>query len=137
MGDRDAALAAADRGIAIADASGESEVRLLPSLLVVRGEALLEKGQAAAANASCGRALALQEKQGILGPDKIEPEAEDALTCIGESLMALGRFEDALGPLERSVSLTKRESPTELARARSVLARARELAAGARRKPRP
>jgi tetratricopeptide (TPR) repeat protein len=144
MGDRDAALEAAERGVAIVDASGDSEVRFLPSLLVQQGEARLAKGDAAVALASCVRALALEEKQEVLGPDKIQPESEDALTCIGESDMALGRAEDALAPLERSVSLTKREMATELALAQFALARAltaarrdpgraRELAEKARR----
>jgi len=144
MGDSDAALGAAERGIAIADASGDSEARFLPSLLVQQGEARLAKGQASAAHASCVRALALEEKQEILGPDKIQPEAEDALTCIGEADLGLGRAEDALAPLERSVSLTKRELATDLALAQFALARAltavkrdpdraRELAETARR----
>jgi len=124
MGDHDAALAAAERGIAIVDASGESEMRFLPSLLVQRGEARLAKGEAAVARASCARALALEEKQEVIGPDKIQPEAEDALTCIGESDLALGRADDAIAPLERSVSLTKREMATDLSLAQFALARA-------------
>jgi tetratricopeptide (TPR) repeat protein len=124
VGDRDAALAAAGRGIAIVDASGESEVRFLPSLLVQEGEARLAKGEAAVARASCVRALAVEEKQEVLGPDKILPESEDALTCIGEADLALGRAEDALLPLERSVSLTKREMATDLSLAQFALARA-------------
>jgi tetratricopeptide (TPR) repeat protein len=122
--DYDATLSAADRGIAIVDGGGDAEVRFLPALLVVRGTALLAKGDAAAAEASCARALALQEKQDVLGPDRIQLEAEDALTCIGEARMAEGHPADALAPLERSVSLTRRMDPGELALAKLALARA-------------
>jgi len=124
LGEHDAALAAAGRGIAIVDASGDSEVRYLPALLVQQGEAQLARADAAAARASCARALAAEDKQEVLGPDKIQPEAEDALTCLGEAEIALGRLDDAIGHLERSVSLTKRELPSELPMARFALARA-------------
>jgi tetratricopeptide (TPR) repeat protein/predicted Ser/Thr protein kinase len=122
--EHDAALAAAGRGIAIVDASGDSEVRYLPALLVQQGEAQLARGDAGAAQASCARALAVEDKQEVLGPDKIQPEAEDALTCLGEAELALGRLDDAVAHLERSVSLTKRELASELPLARFALARA-------------
>ncbi len=124
IGDRDAALTAAERAIAIVDASGESEVRLLPALLVQQGLARLAKGDAAAAHVSCTRALALEEKRETLEPDKIQPDWEDALTCLGEAETALGPLERALAHLERSVSLTKREMATDLSLARFALARA-------------
>ena len=124
VGEHDAALGEAARGLAIVEASGDSEVRYLPALLVQQGAALLARGDAAAARASCARALAVEDKQEVLGPDKIQPEAEDALTCLGEAEIALGRLDDAIPHLERSVSLTKRELATELPIARFALARA-------------
>jgi tetratricopeptide (TPR) repeat protein/predicted Ser/Thr protein kinase len=123
-GDFDAALAAAERGIAIADASGQSEARFLPALLVQQGGALLAKGDAAGAQRACARALRLQDEQEIFGPDRIVPDANDSLTCVGEAETALGRLSDALEHLERSVSLTKRQTPTDLSLARFALARA-------------
>jgi tetratricopeptide (TPR) repeat protein len=122
VGDRDAALASAERGLAIADASGD--VRFAPGLRVQRGIALLAKGSALAALESCQAALAEEEKQEILGPDKTYPDGEDALTCLGNAELALGRTSDAVAHLERSVSLTKRETPSELSLARFGLARA-------------
>jgi tetratricopeptide (TPR) repeat protein len=123
MGDRDAALAAAERGIGIADASGRSEARVLPVLLVEQGSALLAKGDPAGARRACTRALRLDEEQELLGPDRIFPD-HDSLTCLGEAESALGRLDDALEHLERSVSLTKRQTPRDLSLARFALARA-------------
>jgi tetratricopeptide (TPR) repeat protein len=124
VGDRDAALEAATRGIAIVDSGGESEVRFLPSLLVQQGEARLARGEGALAQASCARALALEDRLELLAPDKIQSGGEDALTCLGEAELALGRLEDALAHLERSVSLSRREATSELSLARFALARA-------------
>jgi tetratricopeptide (TPR) repeat protein len=132
IGDHEAALTVAERGIAIVEGGGDSEVAFLPSLLVQQGQARLSKGDAALARASCERARGLEDQQEVLAPDRIQPGAEDALTCLGEAEMALGRFDQALPPLERSVSLSKREEPADLALARFALARA---LAGAKRDP--
>ena len=78
IGDRGAALAAATRGIAIIEATGDSEVRFFPGLLVQQGIAELAKGDAEAARAACARSLEVEEKQEVLGPDKMLPDAEDA-----------------------------------------------------------
>ncbi len=132
VGDHEAALAVAERGIAIVDGGGDSEMGFLPSLLVQQGQARLSRGEAALARASCERARGLEDKQELLAPDRIQPAAEDALTCIGEAELALGRVEQAIPPLERSVSMSKREEPADLALARFALARA---LAGAKRDP--
>jgi tetratricopeptide (TPR) repeat protein/predicted Ser/Thr protein kinase len=122
LGDPDGELAAADRGIAIVEASGDTEVRWLPSLLASRGLALLAKGDVAGAKASCARAVRLQDEREVIGPDK--SYSDDALTCLGESEVAVGRIDDGVKDLERSVSITKRSPTTDLALARFALARA-------------
>jgi hypothetical protein len=132
IGDHDGALVAAERGIGIVDGGGDTEAAFLPSLLVQQGQARLSRGEATLARTACLRALALEDKQEVLAPDRIQPGAEDALTCLGEAEMALGRFDQAIPPLERSVSLSKREEPADLAFARFALARA---LAGAKRDP--
>jgi tetratricopeptide (TPR) repeat protein len=142
IGDHDAAQATAERGIAIVQGTGDSEIRFLPALLVQQGQARLARGDAAHARESCMSALAVEEKQELLAPDKIQPEGQDALTCLGQAEMALGQPEAALAFLERGETLSKREMPSELGLARFALAlalvagrhdlrRARELAAGA------
>jgi tetratricopeptide (TPR) repeat protein len=128
VGDRDAALASARRGLAIAEASGD--VRFVPGLRVQRALALLAKGDARAALETCQLALTEEEKQEVLGPDKTYPDGEDALACLGNAELALGRPSDAVAHLERSVSLTKRETPAELSLARFDLARALTAAKG-------
>jgi tetratricopeptide (TPR) repeat protein len=130
--DHEAALAVAERGIAIVESGGDSEVAFLPSLLVQQGQARLSRGEATLARAACERARALEDQQELLAPDRIQPGAQDALTCLGEAETALGRFDQAIPPLERSVSLSKREEPADLALARFALARA---LAGAKRDP--
>ena len=77
-----------------------------------------------------------------MAPDKTYEG--DALTCTGETEVALGRLDDALAHLERSVLITKRFPASDLALARFALARAltaakrdparaRELAEAARK----
>jgi tetratricopeptide (TPR) repeat protein/predicted Ser/Thr protein kinase len=122
LSDYDGELAAADRGLAIVAATGDTEIRLMPALLTTRAEALLAKGDAAGAKAACARTLKLQEGWDVVGSDK--SYAEDALTCLGEAEMTLGELDAAIAHLERSVSLTKRAPPTDLALARFALARA-------------
>ncbi len=143
VGDTEAALAAADRGIAIVNAAGgDSERRQLPYLFVERGNALLQKYDAKGALESCARSLSVQEKNESIGPE--QTYSADALACLGEAYTALGRAEDGLVYLERSVSLTKRDPAADLALARFALARAlsaakrtperaRELAVSAQR----
>jgi tetratricopeptide (TPR) repeat protein len=124
LGEHDRALAAAAQGIAIVDSSGDSEVRFLPALLVQKGIALLAKGDPSTARLACRRALERQEKEEILGPDKVIPDGEDALACLGDAELALGHTGEAVKLLERTVSMTKRHSALDLALARFSLARA-------------
>jgi tetratricopeptide (TPR) repeat protein len=132
VGDTEAALAAADRGIAIVNAAGgDGERRQLPYLFVERGQALLQKNDPKGALESCARALGVQEKNESIGPD--QTYSADALTCLGEAETALGRVDDGVAHLERSVLLTKRDPETDLALARFALARA--LASGKRSTP--
>jgi len=123
LDEHDAALAAAQQGIAIVDSSGD-EVRFLPALLVQKGNALLAKGDPSGARLACRSALERQEKEEILGPDKVIPDGEDALACAGDAELALGHTGEAVKLLERTVSMTKRDSPLDLALARFSLARA-------------
>jgi len=102
--------------------SGDSEIRFLPELLVARGHALLAKGDAPGAHEACARALTMQEERQLFGPDKVYEG--DALTCIGETEIALGQLGDGLAHLERSVSITKRFPAPDLGLARFALARA-------------
>jgi eukaryotic-like serine/threonine-protein kinase len=122
VGDHKGALTAADRGIAIVGATGESEMRYLPSLLVGRGIALLATGDAAKAREACARALQVQEAKEMIGPDQIY--SDDALTCVGTAETSLGLLDQALSHLERSVAIAKHSPATDLALARFALARA-------------
>jgi tetratricopeptide (TPR) repeat protein len=122
IGDHEGELAAADRGIAIVAATGESEIRFLPALLLTRGNALLAKGDAAGAREACGKALRMQEELQIVAPDK--EYDSDTLTCMGDAEVALGQLDDAIASLERSVSIVRRFPATDLALARFALARA-------------
>ncbi len=122
LADYDASQSAADRGIAIVAASGETAVRWLPSLLASRGQALLAKGDAAEARTACARALHLQDERESIAPDK--SYTDDALTCLGDAQIALGQIDEGVATLERSVSITKRSPKSDLAIARFALARA-------------
>jgi tetratricopeptide (TPR) repeat protein/predicted Ser/Thr protein kinase len=121
-GHPDSALTDVERAMAIIDATGDSGAMDLPSLLVERGMALLAKGQAAGARDACTRSLKLQEAQGLVDPDKLY--AADALTCLGEAYLALGKIDDALARLERGATLKKRDFAAEFPLAEFALAKA-------------
>jgi len=122
VGRRDAALVDVERAMAIVDATGDDEERYSPCLFVERGKALLAKGNAAGARDACAQSLKLEEAQGLIDPDKMY--YDDALTCLGESELALGKVNDALAHLERGATLKKRDSAAELPLAEFALARA-------------
>jgi tetratricopeptide (TPR) repeat protein/predicted Ser/Thr protein kinase len=121
-GRTDDALAETAQGIAIVEATGDNGIRFLPSLLVERGRALLAKDDAESARQACARALAVQEKQEVVGPEQVY--SDDALTCLGDAETRLGRLDEALAHLERGLTLTKRDTPTDMALARFAMAKA-------------
>ncbi len=124
-GDADAAIAYGRRGLANAEKLTSSQ-RLVPGLTLGLAEALLAKGNAREALGLCERAIAIQERVGLIDPAKVYDW--DALRCQGEALVALGRLPDAVGPLERSAALPRRVFPWDLPRAKFALARALLLA---------
>jgi tetratricopeptide (TPR) repeat protein len=122
VGRSDRAAEAAGRGLATIESAGDDGSRwLLPWLLVQRGRARVTQGDASRGNEDCSRALAIQEKTGIAADSVYDP---DALTCLGEAQLALGRREPAVAFLERSTALDRRTDPADLPLARFALARA-------------
>jgi hypothetical protein len=85
-------------------------------------------GDAAGAVEDCARVVSIQEEHGTLDPSAIY--SPDALRCLGDAELSLGRVGAAIEHLERSVSFEHREDPSALAAARFALARA--LRAGGR-----
>jgi eukaryotic-like serine/threonine-protein kinase len=123
-GDAASSLAFGRRALAISGKL-QSARRLVPGTSVASADALLASGapeQASEALALCDRALEVQDKVGLIAPDKVYDW--DALRCRGEALLALGRPREALAPLERSVTLPLRVWPWDLGRAKLALARA-------------
>ena len=49
---------------------------------------------------ACGRALPVQETKGTIGQD--QTYTDDALSCLGQAEVALGRVDDGLAHLSRS-----------------------------------
>jgi tetratricopeptide (TPR) repeat protein len=127
LGHPDAALDAAARGLSAAEALGQSGMNTWGLLLAI-GRARAAQGDRAAQREQCARILAQQKAQGVLSPDAMY--YPDALTCIGESELALGRPDAALAFLEQSIALPRRAELWELPAARFALARA--LAAAGR-----
>jgi tetratricopeptide (TPR) repeat protein/predicted Ser/Thr protein kinase len=122
VGRSDAVLNDVERAMAIIDATGDKEERYSPCLFVERGKALLSMGDARGAHDACAQSLKLEEAQGLIDPDKMY--YDDALTCLGESELALGKVADAIAHLERGTTLKKRESVAELPLVEFALARA-------------
>ncbi len=120
-GDPDAALAYGRRSVAIAGKLPSLQ-RLVPGSSVALADALLASSAPTEALSLCDRALEVQEKVGVIAPDRVYDW--DALRCRGEALLAQHRSRDAVAPLERSVTLPRRVFPWDLARARLSLARA-------------
>lgn len=130
----DAALADIERAMAIVGVTSDDGTRYLPCLFVERGMALLAKGDAAGARDACGQSLKLEEARDLIDPDKMY--YDDALTCVGEADLALGKIDDAIAPLERSVTLKKRDFASELPLAEFALARALRAAGRDRKRAR-
>jgi tetratricopeptide (TPR) repeat protein len=126
-GDVPAALALGRRGLAIADRL-PSALRLVPGVAVNTADALLASREPAEALALCERAVAVQERAGLLAPDKVLDW--DGLRCQGEALLALGRAADAVAPLEKSAAIPRRAMPWDLPRAKLALARALDASGG-------
>jgi tetratricopeptide (TPR) repeat protein/tRNA A-37 threonylcarbamoyl transferase component Bud32 len=122
-GDTARALADVKRGLEIAEKRGAPGTKLVPGLLTVQGLALTAGGDATRGQASCERALALSEAREPLLPERVYEW--DALTCVGEALLARGRADEAIPFLERSVLLTRRVHAADFARAQAALTRAR------------
>lgn len=118
----DSALVDVERALAIVDVTGDDGTRYLPCLFVERGMALLAKGNAAGAHDACADSLKLEETRDLIDPGRMY--YDDALTCLGEDDLALGKIDDALPLLERSVTLTKRDFAAELPLAEFALAKA-------------
>jgi eukaryotic-like serine/threonine-protein kinase len=118
----ESALVDVDRAMAIVDVTGDDGTRYLPCLFVERGMALLARGNAAGARDACAQSLKLEETRDLIDPDKMY--YDDALTCLGEADLALGKADEAIAPLERSVTLKKRDFASELPLAEFALARA-------------
>jgi tetratricopeptide (TPR) repeat protein len=118
----DAALVDVERAQAIVQVTGDDGTRYLPCLFVERGTALLAKGNAAGARDACTQSLKLEEERDLIDPDKMY--YDDALTCVGQADLALGKIDEALDRLERSVTLKKRDFASELPLAEFALARA-------------
>jgi serine/threonine-protein kinase len=96
------------------DLQGEPEVQA--DLFVALSRIRRSLGEFEGARALAERSVALHG-----GPD--HPEAGDALTALGASLLSLGRFDQALPALEQAIDrLVRAEGPHSLAvaRARSV-----------------
>jgi tetratricopeptide (TPR) repeat protein/predicted Ser/Thr protein kinase len=121
-GHPDSALTDVERAMAIIDATGGGGALDLPGLLVQRGTALLAKGQAAGARDACAQSLKLQEAQNLIAPDKMY--TDDALTCLGEADLAVGKIDDALAQLERGATLKKRDFAADFPLAEFALAKA-------------
>ena len=113
-GDRDGALAATERGLAIIAATGDSELRFIPTLLVERGRALLAKGDAEGARASCERAVHTQEGQELIDPDKTYQD--DGLTCLGDAELARYLTQSAPRAIAAGEPLPPRPAPVRPAR---------------------
>jgi tetratricopeptide (TPR) repeat protein len=120
-GDPSAALGYGRRALAIAQKL-ESAQRLVPGNNVATAEALLALGKPEEALLLCDRALEVQEKVGLIAPDKVYDW--DALRCRGEALLGSKKAAEALAPLERSLTLPRRVFAWDLARAKFALARA-------------
>jgi tetratricopeptide (TPR) repeat protein len=120
-GDPDAALAYGRRALAIGQKL-ESAQRLVAGSHVATAEALLALGKPDEALPLCDRALEVQDRVGLIAPDKIYDW--DALRCRGEALLASHKPAEALLSLERSVVLPRRVFSWDLARAKFALARA-------------
>jgi tetratricopeptide (TPR) repeat protein len=118
----DATLDDVERAMAIVQATGDNGARYLPCLFVERGMALFAKGDAGGARAACTQSLKLEEAQNLIGPDKVY--SDDALTCLGEADLALGKVDEALVHLERGATLKKRDSAAALPLAEFALAKA-------------
>ncbi|HEX8796649.1 MAG TPA: serine/threonine-protein kinase [Polyangiaceae bacterium] len=118
----DAALVDVDHAMQIVDVTGDDGTRYLPCLFVERGMARLAKGDAAGARDACVQSLKLEEARELIDPDKMY--YDDALTCLGEADLSLGKIDEALARLERSVTLKKRDFAAELPLAEFALARA-------------
>jgi tetratricopeptide (TPR) repeat protein len=113
----DAALEVAEEGLRCAPASAS-----LSKLLFVRARARALHGDVAASATECAKVVRDQEAGEGIGPDKVYHD--DAVTCLGEAELKLGRVEEALAHLERSVQLERRWDPGDLPAARFALARA-------------
>jgi tetratricopeptide (TPR) repeat protein len=125
LGHLDAALLAANKGLAAADEIGENG-RNKWLLLTLRADARGKAGDLAGELEDCSEVLALQKARGPLTSDS--PYGPDALTCLGETELALHRVEPAISYLEQSVALEHRGEPWELPTARFALARALRVA---------
>ena len=99
-----------------------TSLRLVPGTYVATADALLASFTPQEAIALCDGAIDVQEKVGLIAPDKVYDW--DAPRCRSEALLAQRRAREALGPLERSVTLTRRVFPWDLPRAKLALARA-------------
>jgi tetratricopeptide (TPR) repeat protein len=109
------------RGLTLVDQAHDRASPWIPWLLVQRGRAQLRLEHAEQAASDCAAVLEQQERNGI-APDKLyEP---DALTCVGEAQLVLGRRDLARAALERAVTLERRVDRGELAWSRFALARA-------------
>jgi tetratricopeptide (TPR) repeat protein len=117
----DRSLELANAALALADARPDAAHGILASVLIHRGEALLERRRFEEAAADCRRALGLIEAESPLTP---EDPTDEPITCLGRAVIGLGRLEEGLAHLERAVSLTKREEKVTLALSRFALAKA-------------
>jgi tetratricopeptide (TPR) repeat protein len=95
-------------------------------LYYAQAKAKAALGDAAAAAEQCARVLAMQEAGNALSEDTTY--RPDALTCLGEAELQLGRLDASLSHLERSVRLARRPDPSDLPLARFALARALRVA---------
>jgi tetratricopeptide (TPR) repeat protein len=121
MGDGARALRDGERGVVLALEAEKETGPWFAWQYAERGRARAMQGDVSGAAEDCREALVSQEKTGISSDRTYAP---DALTCLGEAEIALGRLPEAIQHLERSASLLHRDAPGALALARFALARA-------------
>jgi tetratricopeptide (TPR) repeat protein len=125
LGNYDAAIRIATRGLELATDAGENMAGKWFNMMV-RADARGKKGDIAGRAEDCRTILAMQKAQGALVPDMLYDP--DALACLGEVELASHRVDAALAYLEQSVGFEHRRQPVDLPAARFSLARALRVA---------
>jgi tetratricopeptide (TPR) repeat protein len=121
LGHADAAFAAAEKGLEVARAIGETgkfEWHARQAHAEARGRKADFRGQAV----ECAEIYALQRAAGQVAPNV--PYWPDSLACLGEAELMLNRVDAALAHLEESVKLESRSDAEALPKARFALAKA-------------